>query len=230
MVSFACLSSIHATEERRDPEPQRHLGQEIREALRFVRADPYLRMIVVVRSTSNFFLTAMNAIDVVFLVRTVGIGPGAIGLVFAVGSIGGVLGAIVAPALARRWGSSRTVLAAATVGRPFVLLLPLTMPGAGLSFWITGVFILEGAVVTSNVLVGSFLQTYVPREMLGRVSACTATAAYSMMPAGALAAGALATTLGLRATMWLLCTGIALSAMLYIASPMRTTHELPTLS
>lgn len=64
--------------------------------------------------------------------------------------------------------------------------------------------------------------------MLGRVSACTSTAAFSMMPAGALVAGGLSAALGLRGAMWVLCAGIAAVALLYLASPIRTTRELPT--
>jgi MFS family permease len=229
LVLFACLSMIRAQEPRSDTASERrHLGREVRDGLRFLFSDPFLRTLLVAWPASNFFLTGMSAIDVVFLVRTVGIGPGVVGVVFAVTSIGGVLGAILARRVAQRLGSSRAVLAAAILGRPFVLLLPLTTAGVGLSLWIVGGFILEIAIVISNVLLGSFSQTYVPRAMLGRVSACTSTAAFSMMPAGALVAGGLSAALGLRGAMWVLCAGIAAVALLYLASPIRTTRDLPT--
>lgn len=142
LVSFACLSAIRAQEPRSDTGGERrHLGREVRDGLRFLFSDPFLRTLLVAWPASNFFLTGMSAIDVVFLVRTVGIGPGAVGVVFAVGSVGGVLGAILARRVARRLGSSRAVLAAAILGRPFVLLLPLTTRGVGLSLWIVGGFI-----------------------------------------------------------------------------------------
>jgi MFS family permease len=169
----------------------------------------------------------MNAIEVVFLVRTVGVGAGTVGVVLATTSTGGILGAAIARPLAQRWGTSRTAFLAVTAALPFALLLPLTTSGAGLLVFVAGLFTVDAGVVASNVITSSFRQTYVPAHMLGRVSACTMTASYSMMPAGALLAGGLSEILGIRATLWILAAGIAASSSVYLASPMRYTRDFP---
>jgi len=51
-------------------------------------------------------------------------------------------------------------------------------------------------IVIGNVIVDSFMQTYVSPDILGRVTSATRTVGFAMMPVGALLAGVLATALG----------------------------------
>lgn len=230
-VSFGCLIAIHTRETPRTRAAHApRLGAEILEGLRLVLADPLLRAILLFGALANFFLTGMNALEVVFLVRTVGIGPGAVGALFAVVSCGGVCGAILARPLARRWGSARAAVGADALGLPFALLLPLTVSGIGVLLWGGGLFVVDGCVVLANVLTASFIQARVPDDMLGRVTAFSGTASYSMMPLGALVAGALGTAIGVRAALWVLCAGIALSGLILLASPIRRLRDFPGLS
>jgi predicted MFS family arabinose efflux permease len=227
-VSFACLVAIRTVEAPKPPGEQRsRLGEEIREGMRLVLADPLLRLMLVFGASANFFLTGMNALEVVFLVRTVRISPGAVGLVFAVVSTGGVLGAVIARVVARRLGTARATRTALLLGCPFALLLPVTSPGGGLLLWTGGLFIVDGCVVVSNVLTTGFVQTHVPGHMLGRVGSCLGTVAYSMMPAGALTAGVLGGALGVRNALWILCAGIAASGLFALSPAMRSLRDFP---
>ncbi len=228
-VSFACLIAIRTRETTRasPAEESSRLVDEIREGMRFVLADPLLRLMLVFGASANFFLTGMNALEVVFLVRTVGISPGAVGAVFATVSLGGVFGALLSRRVAGRLGTAGAARTAIRFGAPFALLLPLTSPGAGLALWTGGLFIVDGSVVLSNVLTNGFVQSHVPGEMLGRVGSCLSTVGYSMMPAGALTAGVLGGALGVRDAMWILCAGIAASGLFTFAPAMRTLRDFP---
>jgi len=73
------------------------LRTEIREGLRFVLRHPILSRIVGCTGTSNFFGSLYGAVEVVFLVRVLHAGPQAVGAVFSLGALGGLLGA-AAPA------------------------------------------------------------------------------------------------------------------------------------
>lgn len=228
-VSFACLSAIRRHEPRvaSTARTEQSLAREVRQGLRFVLGDSFLRPLLFFGPPINLFLTGISALTAVFLVRTVGITPGVVGLVFAAESAGGVLGAVVARPLARRWGSSRTALLAVTLSLPFALLLPLTTSGAGLLLFVGGLFMVEGGVVIANVIFASFYQAYVPPDMLGRVTASTLTVSGCMMPAGALVAGGLSQALGIRPTLWILTAGIAASGLAYLATPMRKHRDFP---
>jgi MFS family permease len=229
-VSFACITAIHSREDpvgRDGPAAERHLGREVRDGLRFVVADTILRSQLAFAAAANLFLTGVDALMVVFLVRTIGVGPGTVGLLLALGSAGGIVGAVVARPLARWWGTSRTILVVAGGGLPFALLMPLATSGVGLLLFVGANFMVSVGVVASNVIAASFRQTYVPASMLGRVSSCAMTVAYATMPAGALLAGILGQALGIRTTLWVLTAGIASSSLFCLVSPMRRLRDLP---
>ena len=62
---------------------------------------------MVIGGVSNFGLTGYAALLVLFLIDNLRLPPGQLGLVLMVGSAGGLLGALVAPALGRRIGTGR---------------------------------------------------------------------------------------------------------------------------
>ena len=82
-------------------------------------------------SLANLALTGVDALIVVFLVRTVGLSSAAAGLVMASFGVGGVLGALVARPMGRRFGTARAMLVADPGGLSFALLLPLATTARG---------------------------------------------------------------------------------------------------
>jgi predicted MFS family arabinose efflux permease len=176
---------------------------------------------------ANLALTGMDALIVVFLVRTAGLSAATAGLVMAAFGVGGVLGAIVARPLGRRFGTARAMLIAAIGPLSSLPLLALTHTGPDLTFAVIANMLIAGGVVTSNVIGASFRQAYVPPYLLGRVSSATMTVSYAMMPAGALLAGVIATALGIRTTMWIITGMIAASGLIYLPTPLRRQRDLP---
>jgi MFS family permease len=168
------------------------------DGLRFAWRDPYLRAMTAFSSLANLALTGIDALLVVFLVRTVGLSPAAAGLVMASLGAGGVLGALAARPLGRRFGTARAMLIAVPAGLCFALLLPLADKGPRLVFASAAMICSGSVVVIGNVIVDSFMQAYVPPDILGRVISATWAAGFAMMPVGALLAGVLATALGVR--------------------------------
>lgn len=228
LASALCLLSIRA----REPRPERArqdgtLRQEIGEGIRFVARDPYLRVLTVFGAVSNIGLIGYQSILVVFLVREVGVSPGVVGGLAAAAAMGGVLGATLATALARRFGSARSLLIAELGAAPFGLLIPLTTPGAGLALTVAGGFVVGAGVAVGNVLKGSFRQTYTPRGLLGRVTVSMQMVNYGTIPLGAVLGGALGTALGLRPAMWAIMTGLALTGLILLAGPLRQHRDLP---
>jgi|GEM_PF-1140328 hypothetical protein len=85
--------------------------------------------------TAECWYVRLSGILVVFLVREVGISPGGVGLLISGMSVGSVIGAASAAALARRFGTARALLLSELVAAPFALLLPLTSHGPGGCTW-----------------------------------------------------------------------------------------------
>jgi predicted MFS family arabinose efflux permease len=223
-VSFCCLSTMQKPHDRRSDDGA---SGGMLEGLRFAWRDPYVRSMTAFSSLANLALTGVDALLVVFLVRTLGLPSAGAGLVMASLGVGGVLGALAARPLGRRLGTARALLAVIPVGLCLALLLPLADKGPGLAFGCVALVCTGSVVVVANVIVDSFMQAYVPPDIFGRVTSGTGAVMFAMMPVGALLAGGLATALGVRVALWILTAVIAASGLTFLLTPMRHMRDLP---
>ncbi len=229
VVSTVCLLAIR-TREPAPKAPQERtttLRQEISEGFRFLIRDPYLRILTIGAAVDNVLLSAGHALLVVFLVHTVGASAGMIGLLLAADCLGGMLGAIVATKVSKAIGSARALLLFSLGTTPFGLLIPMTMPGAGLAFFAAGLLIPAAGIVAVNVIGGAFRQGYCPQDMLGRIGTSGAFISFGLIPLGALMGGALGATIGVRETLWMLLAGGAVGKLILLFGPIRKTRDLP---
>lgn len=230
LVSLLCLSRIRHREPRvpRAPRPRGALASEVGEGLRLVARDPWLRTLTLFGAASNLALMGYQSILVVFLVRTVGLDPGPVGGLVAAAGTGGVAGAFAARRVAARLGTARATLVFELGLAVFALLIPLTVGGAGVLFYVAGGFCVAAGVVAGNVIKAGFQQRYCPPELLGRLTASTAFLNYGTIPLGALLGGTLGTVLGIRTAMWITTAGVPLAALILLFSPIGRTRDLPT--
>ncbi len=228
-VSLVCVWRIIGAEEVGSA-PHRRLLAEVREGLAFVVRDAYLRTYVLFGGVANLLLVGYQAILVTFLVRGVHLSPGTIGVLLAGGQAGGILGAVAARHLAVRVGTGRFLLLSKFVLGLGALLLPLTTRGAGMAFLVLGVGIVAGSVVAGNVVSAGFVQSYCPPALLGRVASSMQVVNLGAIPVGAVVGGVLASSLGLRSTMWVL-TGLLIPAScILLTGPLRNQRTLPTVT
>ena len=76
-------------------------------------------------------------------------------------------------------------------GTLVALLLPLADKGPLLAFASVAMMCAGCGIVVANVIVGSFMQTYVPPDIFGRVTSANTAVGFAMVPVGALLAGVL---------------------------------------
>lgn len=227
VVSALCLARINPAHAVPSSAPTEGLRGRIRVGVDFLRRDPYLRWTVVLGGLSNFGLIGYQAVLVLHLVRDLGLSPGAVGVVLALGSAGGLVGAVVAPAVSRRLGSGRATVLLAVLGGPPALLVALGAPGWRIGLVVLGLFAVGVFVVAGNVIRAAWRQRYVPAALLGRVVTTSQLVAYSAMPLAALTAGGLGATLGIRATVATMAAVHALAGLAMILSPFRRLRDLP---
>lgn len=229
LVSAFCLKRISVVESDHalDDEERASLRRQIIEGLRFVGRDRYLRPMVIWGAVINMALMGYQAVQVVFLVRTVGLNPAMVGLLLTSGSTGGIVGALVATSVSRRLGTGRGLLLLQAVTAPFVLLLPMTTAGPGLLLFAMGAFLVGIGISVANIVVGSFRQTYCPPHMLGRVVATAMMINHSTIPLGSLLGGVLGDAVGYRPAMWIMTGIVAPSWLILALSPMRRERDLP---
>ena len=237
LVSAACLlrirppdrapATLPATESAPEPKVRSTVRAEVAQGVRWVARDPYFRPLTLYAALSNLAYSGNLALVVVFLVRVVGLGSLAVGLVTATGGLGGLAGALIAGRLARTFGSARTFILVNLSSGLFSLLIPLTARGPRIACYVIGAAVVSGGIIASNVIAASFRQEYCPPSMLGRATASMRLVAFGAVPLGALLAGALGTALGVRNGLWVDLALYAASGSLLLTRNFRTTRDLP---
>lgn len=228
LVSVACLLSIRAGPARKPARARTTARAEMLEGSRFIVRDPYLRPMTTYSTISNLPFGGVTALVVIFLVRVVGLGSAAVGLLMALGGIGAVAGALAVGRLATRVGTARLLLLSALGAGLFGLLIPLTGPGAGVAFYVIGWAADSAGIAMGSIIASSFRQAYCPPSMLGRATASMRFLGFGSVPFGALAAGGLATAFGIRSALWLIFAIDALSGTTLLTPAIRSHKNLPS--
>jgi MFS family permease len=227
VVSAACLAGVRVREARPVPPARRNLRAEIAEGVRLVAGDGYLRALTLFAAIGNAGLTGYQAVQVPFLIGVLRVPAVAVGVLVAVSSAGAVLGAVLAGPLGRWLGTARAIRCCAVAGSPFAVLIPLAGPGAGVVLQIAGMFGLGVEVAVINVIAAGFRQTYPPARLRGRVIAAGALAGNGTGPVGAVLAGAIGGTAGVRAAVWAMIGLVVLSALPLCLGALRRNRDLP---
>ena len=225
-VSALCLARLRVSE-RRPAVTERHLRREIAEGMGIVIRDPLLRVSVLFGSLANLVLVGYQSVLVVFLIRIVGLSTGITGLLIALTSLGGVLGAAVARRAAARFGTARVFLYGKLLLSPAGLLIPLTSRGPGLILFVAGSVTIGAGIIAGNIVWSGWVQTYYPARLLGRVTTSAMAVNYGAVPLGAVIAGLLASHLGVRPALWVMLGGLVASSFVLLTGPLRTMRDLP---
>jgi MFS family permease len=227
LVSAVCLLAMRVPDREIPVRAGVRLSAQIREGVRFLASEPLLRPLVLFGATANLALTGYQALMVAFLVRVVGVGAGAVGLLMGLISCGGVLGALVGNPLARRLGSGRALLATKLGACPCALLIPMAAHGWREALAVAGGLGVGTGIVAGNVISSSFTQAYTPAGLYARSTATLNVLNYGTMPLGALSGGLLAAQFGLRPAMWAMTGLLPLTAGFIVFSPLWRLRTLP---
>ncbi|MBM0227372.1 MFS transporter [Micromonospora sp. ATA51] len=200
------------------------------EGLGFIRRQRILAKVLACTATSNFFVMAARSIDVAYLLRTVHASAVTVGLVFSIGSIGGLLTGMLAARLTALLGTARTIWVAMAAPGPLYLLMPLARPGWGVVLYGVGMAAFSTNAVLYNVAAMTYRQRITPAHLLGRVNAAFLWFSYGAVPLGALAGGTLASQLGLRPALWVCVLGMWGAALFVVCSPLRRMRDFPAVA
>jgi MFS family permease len=230
-VSFLASALFVGLIRKREPKPARapdaHLGREIVEGLKFVLGNRLLRSIAMCTGSFNLFSTIGFTMLIVLLADELGLSAGTIGVIFSIGSVGGLIGAFTAMRIARWLGQGPAIWISTAVSAPFGLLIPLVQPGWLLWLGAFGFGVTMFGGVVYNITQVSFRQGLTPERLLGRMNATMRFLVWGTMPLGGLIGGALGQLVGVRETVWIGMIGCSLAFLPVFLSPLRRMRELP---
>lgn len=226
LVSFASLLAITTASPATVPKPRQRLRKEVAEGLRYLSDSQLLRTIAAATALANLSLTAIGAVEVVFLVRDVHVTARAIGLLFAVGGIGGLSGAVISHKLTRKMGTERIARTALAVTAPAALLIPLTHYGATIVLFAIGGFMVSFGIALASVTFASLRLQYTPSDLQARISSSSRVLNAATIPAGALLGGALGQLLGNRSALYAMAAAYTAFSFALVRSPLRVPAEV----
>lgn len=205
--------------------PERDTGQEpgpggaLRRFLRegrlgwtTLRGRPMLWRLTLGSMLVNLGLAVHSAVEVVLVLRELGLGATVLGLLVSAGGVGGLLGSAVAVRLGARWGATTVLRGAVLALAPTAALtLMALLDRDRATIWLlAGSFMWGVAIVIYNVLVAGRAAELTPSGLMGRVSATRRTLTMGIVPVGGIAGGLLADQAGLVTTVsvWILLNGV----------------------
>jgi len=201
-------------------------GADIARGLGFIARDPYLRPLTAYAAVGNLTYSGYTSLAVIFLVKTVGFGSATAGVLMSATSAGGLVGALAARRLANRFGTVPVMVVTTLITGAAGLLIPLTSTGPWVICYIGGAAGMGVGNLIGNILAAAFRQAYCPPEILGRTVAGMRFVSFGAIPLGALIAGTLGTTVGIRTALWIVLAGVALSGAILLGMPRQRVPQV----
>ena len=202
---------------------------EAREGLGVIGRNRILLSIAVALGGIAVFNAMFEAVWLLYVNKQLDIEPLAFGLLFAVSSVGFMVGAFVAERLIRRLGAGPAMIVAVVIAALSDLVTPLAGgPLAAVVVLLTTSMFLFGIGATVyGVCQGSLRQATTPLRLQGRMNGVMNTLEIGLVPVGALVGGAVAEVFGMRPTLFVAAGfELAVAAWLFL-SPIRSLRELP---
>ena len=227
-ISVASLLSMRHRDAAR-PRSAGSLRADIAEGLRVVVGSPLLRAIAGCTATANLFGNVMMAVAVLFMVHGLSFSPLDLGAVYAVGSIGAVVGATAAGRLAGRRGTGSTIILGSVASAAYAVVLAATSGPRLVALGLVAAASCLGGFGSTvyNINQVSLRQAITPDRLMGRMNASMRFIVWGVMPLGSLLGGYLGAHWGIRPTLILGALG-SLAAPLWVwRSPVRALVRIP---
>jgi MFS family permease len=228
-LSFVGSALAMASISPAEPPTEKAERGHVKAGMRYIWRSPIIRALLLATATINFFNFVFWALFILYVTRTLGVGPGVLGLVLGAASVGGVIGSLVTGRLTRRIGVGPAFALGCVLFPAPLVLVPL----AGGSDWtiLACLFAAEFGsgfgVMILDIASGTIKAALVPDRLRARVSGAYMVVNYGVRPVGAIVGGALGTWIGLRTTLWIASLGAIVGALWLLPSPVLQLRELP---
>lgn len=233
-LSFVWSGAFLRTIEQQEPAPVKpeertSVRAEIGEGLSTVVRQPLLRAMAGSTALFSVGFGLFGATYMLFVTRELGFHPGVLGVIFGLGGLSSLAGAVVAERAASRIGVGMAMIVGLTMMGVSMFFVPAAQGAtiAGASLLIAQQLFGDGGFTMQDVNYMSLRQAITPSHLLGRVNSFFYNLDLVAMLAGTLIGGVLGEIIGLRPT---LVVGAALTlaaAAVLVASPIASLRRTP---
>ena len=204
------------------------IASDVVEGLRAVWREPILRGMVVAGLGQNLAFGLVGTVFLLYVNQEVGFDPGILGMIFAVGGVSSLLGAMIAGRLTH-FGTGAVMVGSlllAAIGEAFVPLATAAN-AIGVLFLVGQQIVADSALTIYDINQVSLRQAITPAHILGRVNASVRVSEFGAILLGTVAAGYIGETVGLRETLWLAVALSLLAAVALALSPVLAVRRIP---
>jgi MFS family permease len=228
-ISFLASALVLSRISPPEPEPEKVERGHLLNGVRFILRSPVMRASLLATATINLFNLAYNALAILYAVRYLHIQPAVLGLIYGTGAIGGLAGSVLAGRLSRRVGIGPAYVAGCVLFTAPLVLVPLA---GGPQPLVAAVLLVAGALAAMGVMVldisaGAIFAALIPNTLRARVAGAYTVVNYGVRPIGSVIGGWLATTVGVRETLFVVTIGAVLGVLWLLPSPIPRMRELP---
>jgi MFS family permease len=200
----------------------RNLRREIREGLRWVYRSSTLGPLAVTSHVWFVFQGVLTTVYVLFVLNTLGLSAFWLGVTYAFGGVGSVIGATASGWVGRRLGVGPAIIACRWLSPVAYLTAPLASDGSvGIVLLCAGQFVLGVSLGVDSPIEMGYRQSITPSGLLGRMNATMRSLNRAAVVVGAPVGGLLADHLGTRTALWIGVGGMVVQAVLLHRSAFR---------
>lgn len=230
-LSGIFITQIRTTEPRRsrsETQPTRIVA-EIREGFQELLGSDLVRPLTTSAAVLNFGGFIFLSVYVLYMADDLGLSSTGIGLVFASGGAGALVGSLVAAPLATRFGVGRTILGGALAFGTGNLLVPLAIvvPDYALPLIVASETIAWLSLQIFNINRFSLRQALTPDHLLGRIASSTMTIIGGVQMLGSLLGGIIGQVFSVHTALIVGTIGMFIAAWWIWDSPIPAIHDMP---
>ena len=228
VVSAVSVAFIRRPEPAVAPaERRRSVRAEVVDGMRAVVHDPVLRVLAAVAFSEAMARGVIGSVVLLYLNQELGFGPGVLGMIFAVGGVTSLVGALAAGPLTRRAGIGPTLLLGQlfTAAGTLCLIAADDTSALAVVLLVANQCITDPAATIADVTATSLRQATAPAQVLGRVNASIRFTSLVMTLLFTLLAGLLGGAIGLRGVMVFGAALNFLPVLWLLLSPVRGLRE-----
>lgn len=234
VITFAASAWIMTTMQHPEVMPDRtnsspSMWLEVREGLVELWREPAVRALINASMVLNFGGFIFLSVYVLFMTHDLGLSSRGIGMVYALGGVGALIGALIAPWTARKIGVGPSILWSAVIFGAANLVVPLAFY---LKEWALEIVIFAEAMSwltlsIFNINRFALRQALTPDELRGRIGASSMTLIAGATMIGSLVGGVIGDIWGVHTALYVGVVVMALAAIWVWRSPIPGMFEIP---
>jgi len=209
LLSALSLTAMRTKFQADRTAPTGTLWSDMRDALLWVWRQPLLRFVALVTAIGDFLFSGIGLIPLVIARQQMHASPVAIGFIFTLAAVGGILGSSIAGWVQRRVTFGPALIVTGWILTLLYPLLAIAPNPVALGLVRTA---MSSTVSVSNTIRLSYQLGCIPDALQGRVNSLTTLLAYGSLPVGQALTGILLQSIGPTRTVLAIAACLAVSA------------------